>query len=317
MVDNELPRVAVMMSTYNGHRYLKEQLNSILAQSGVVVKCYIRDDGSTDDTLTVVRAYCQNHPEQIILFEGENIGCKASFRLLAGLVYEIDGEKPHDYYSFCDQDDVWLQDKLTSAARALSNHDQALPLLYFSNLTLVDADLKVIKNAYKNEEASISKANAIIEEFGTGCTMVFNRRALSLFLSFKPDISIFHDRWLYLLCVYAGQVVYDKHSYIYYRQHGSNVVGISISCNNALWRHALSLCGPAERGKYAVAKEFLKQYEAILDKNDIRNIRLYTEYRNSLWDKFKFLTFGYICGIRMRKFKQDLWLRVLIILGRA
>lgn len=132
-----MKEIAVCMSTYNGEKYIREQLDSIFSQEGITVKLIVRDDGSTDSTISII----ENSPPQLYeiqIIKGKNIGCENSYNQLC--MYALQNINA-DYYAFCDQDDFWLPTKLHEAVKVLDNYDNDMPNLYFSNLTLVDERL--------------------------------------------------------------------------------------------------------------------------------------------------------------------------------
>lgn len=120
-------KVAVLLSTYNGSKYIKEQIDSILSQEGVNIDIYIRDDGSTDETVNIIYEYKSNN---IFLTEGKNIGVGNSFMELLYSVPEI-----YDYYAFADQDDIWSEKKIRIAIEVLQKNKKHL---YASNQELID-----------------------------------------------------------------------------------------------------------------------------------------------------------------------------------
>lgn len=221
-ISSESGHVAILMSTFNGMKYIKEQIESLLSQScSVGIHIHIRDDGSTDSTLSYLRGLSQER-EGIFIYEGENIGVVGSFMWL---VKNIAG---YNYYAFCDQDDVWQPLKLTAAINKLSEITGYMPQLYCSAYEYVDQNLITIGRFISNTDLSIN--NLLIENCAPGCTMVFNAALRNLYLQLNiGDISksiVMHDWFFLLLARCSGDVLYDKNSYLLYRQHANNVVGI-------------------------------------------------------------------------------------------
>ena len=148
-----LPQVCVLMSTYNGENYIVEQINSILKQINVTVELIIRDDGSSDNTSSIIRKF-ENDYSNILFIQGENVGVGRSFMELLKYAPES------DYYSFADQDDVWLEDKLCRAVNMIKELEnegvdncrhQILPVLYSSNQILVDENLNKYGIRFESE----------------------------------------------------------------------------------------------------------------------------------------------------------------------
>lgn len=214
--------VTVLMSTYNGHKYLLEQLDSLLQQKDVIITIVVRDDGSSDNTLELLFNFKNEHHHiNMVIFQGENRGVTKSFEILCKEALKL---PPTDYYAFCDQDDVWDSDKLITAINKLDLYAQNEPNLYFSNLRMVNEDLTFMRNLFEPGEVKIGSPMALIQVFTYGCTCVFNRKGLEDFCAI-PSNEMFHDHWIFELCTYLGNVYYDETPHISYRQHGTNESG--------------------------------------------------------------------------------------------
>ena len=218
-----MEKAIVIMSTYNGERYIREQIDTILNQKDVNVSLIVRDDGSSDNTPAILREYSSRFNNITPIFQ-QNTGCKKSFFLAAKAASALDG----GYFAFSDQDDFWMPDKLSTAIdrikqAELSNH--SIPLLYFCAPEIVDKNLNPIGKTWNNSHY-LSFEEALMAQPCAGCTMVFNRKALELFLLGNPDKMSMHDSWMYktvLAC--SGKVMEDPVPHIKYRQHGHNVIG--------------------------------------------------------------------------------------------
>lgn len=220
------------MSTYNGKDYLREQIDSILAQNckeqmGVDLKLFIRDDGSKDGTQKILDEYAEKYPDKISWYQGENIGVIKSFFELI----EKSDEKA-EYYAFSDQDDYWHKEKLSAGIeqiKSMTNDDVKEPLLYCCSQLLVDENLKEIDNTMTRKEKRASFENAVVENIVTGCTIVMNKTLRDMAKAYPPKFTVMHDWWFYLLASCYGKIYYDKNQYISYRQHGTNTVGYNTS----------------------------------------------------------------------------------------
>jgi glycosyltransferase involved in cell wall biosynthesis len=210
------------MSTYNGDKFLLEQLQSLNDQSYDDIHLLVRDDGSTDGTCSILSEPSANMGLVMSVIYGHNIGVISSFFEL--LSHADDDAK---YYSFCDQDDVWKPDKLTRAITQLDRIPSHIPVMYCSSTELVDESLHHLGYWPSKPRKGSSFSNAIIENIAVGCTIVINRAAKELILRKIPDPNriIMHDWWIYLCISAFGQVVYDSEPNILYRQHGSNIIG--------------------------------------------------------------------------------------------
>ena len=220
------------MSTYNGKDYLREQIDSILAQNckekmGVDLKLFIRDDGSKDGTQKILDEYAEKYPDKISWYQGENIGVIKSF---FELIEKSDVKA--EYYAFSDQDDYWHKEKLSAGIeqiKSMTNDDVKEPLLYCCSQLLVDENLKEIDNTMTRKEKRASFENAVVENIVTGCTIVMNKTLRDMAKAYPPKFTVMHDWWFYLLASCYGKVYYDKNQYISYRQHGTNTVGYNTS----------------------------------------------------------------------------------------
>ncbi|MCC5926297.1 MAG: glycosyltransferase family 2 protein [Bacteroidetes bacterium] len=208
------PRIAVLLSSYNGSAYIEEQLLSILNQTGVLVSVFVRDDGSTDKTLQILNKF--EDAGSIYLFAEDNIGVTNSFfRLL-----ELAGSD-YEFYAFADQDDVWKADKLLRACTRLGEEAKSTPGMFYSRLEFVDQKLRHL--GYSTIPTTRGFSNALVQNQATGCTVVLNRFARDLVCERIPPWCLMHDWWCYLVISAFGKVFYDEHPAILYRKHGNNV----------------------------------------------------------------------------------------------
>ncbi len=214
----EQPRVDILLSSYNGEKYLRTQLDSILNQTWKNLVIRIRDDGSTDGTKEILKEYEEKYPN-VYVYYGENLGLVKSF---LSLMKESDAS----YTGFSDQDDYWLPEKVERAVERLAGVKG--PALYSGNQTLVDDDLQVLPGETVPEPKP-GFGNAVVESMCTGCTVLMNRELVDLVAKDLPEHAIWHDWWCYLVCTYLGTYVFDKRAFIYYRQHGDNQLGSSRS----------------------------------------------------------------------------------------
>ncbi len=213
-----MKKVQILLSTYNGSQYVEEQINSILNQDYPEISLLIRDDGSKDDTLQIIKRLAAEDC-RISYYQGDNLGVYKSFFDLM-----IKADLSADYYALSDQDDLWKSDKIRKAVEMLGDNKE-IPILYCSNTSLVDEDLKPLENKIKRPRIRPSFGNALVENISAGCTCVFNKKLLEIVVEHLPDFTIMHDWWLYLTASAFGKTIYDENAYILYRQHSNNVVG--------------------------------------------------------------------------------------------
>ena len=207
--------ITVLMSTYNGEKYLHEQIDSILRQQGVKVNLLVRDDGSTDNTLAILGKYQEEG--LLTFYTGENLGPQRSF------LHLLQQAPQSDYYAFADQDDVWLEDKLSTGITQLEN-DKEKPALYFSQTQLTDEELNPIPSVIIHPKVTFGEM--LVYKFIGGCTMILNhalREVIGTYVSGKMPM---HELWVYSIALEAdSHVVFDPTPHILYRQHGNNTIG--------------------------------------------------------------------------------------------
>lgn len=232
-------RVAVLLCTYNGQSYLAEQLDSFEKQEFTRWDMWASDDGSTDGTLAILEAYRnQWGADRLSIRSGPRNGFVANFLSLS-CAQSIE----RDYYAYSDQDDVWMPDKLARAVAWLESVPRETPALYFSREYLADKEGHVtgVSKLFKRPP---SFANALVQCICRGHTIVYNHAASLLLREAGPQIPVAsHDWWVYLLVTGAGgEVLYDTHPTVCYRQHELNVLGSNGSLA-ARWRRFRMLFG--------------------------------------------------------------------------
>ena len=298
-----------MLSTYNGERYLHHQLVSVLEQVEVDVTILIRDDGSSDRTISEILKM-QDINSQIHLLKGGNYGCVYSF---TALINEAnDKYQNYDYYAFCDQDDVWLPNKLHAAIEKLKEMDGKEPCLYLGSYQMVDSNLNEIPTVHK--KPSLDMVSAFVSNPATGCTMVFNKKLLEAVVSKRPDYMIMHDYWMYLVCLaLGGEIYYDPTPYMLYRQHDHNVIGGKNDSFMKRWSTRFrKLFRKGDRFKSRMATQLLTCYNERLTSKDKEFLTQVSTC--SLWSsKIKLLTNR---RFKSKSFDKNLQLFGLILSGK-
>lgn len=213
-------KLAILMCTYNGAKYLQEQLDSFANQSFKNWHLFVYDDGSNDNTKNLVQTFGQKHPTTFVT-NNPNLGFAKNF--LNGITIT---PNDFDFYALSDQDDVWLESKLEKAVSYLKNVETSIPALYCTRSTLVDATCNQIGYSPLFAKKP-SFANALVQSIAGGNTMVFNKAARNLITKVGLDINVVsHDWFIYQLIIGAGGFVhYDSSSEILYRQHDNNLIG--------------------------------------------------------------------------------------------
>lgn len=293
--------VTVLLSTYNGGKFLCEQLESLFAQTGVRVNILVRDDGSKDNTLDILRKY-ESQP-RFSWYSGQNKGWAMSFMDL------VSKAPDSDYYAFCDQDDVWKPCKLSRAIERI-NETGKENVLYFSNLTSWRHGME---EGNVKGEFSFNRFTSLVMCQAYGCTMVFDRVLMMIIKNHMPGYVAAHDYWVYLTASFLSTVIYEKESYILYRQHSSNQIGAQSNAFAVLKRRLNTLFRPYSCFRHDFqAQAFLESYDDLLCDEDKSAIALVADYRNSLKNKLALLKDKRICtGIR----KKDLIFDAKILLS--
>ena len=228
------PFVAILLSTYEGERFLVPQLHSLLSQTHRDWVLYWRDDGSTDGTRKVMRDFLTRiGPERaVVLEENIRVGATESYMRLLRRAY-ADG---NPVLAFADQDDVWLPEKLSRGVAALAAVPDEVPALYFARQVLVDASLRHIALSYRVRRPP-GFPTCLTQNLATGCTVLMNREAMALMAERPAPTGSLHDWWSYIVVsAQGGRLIADNEPTVLYRQHESNTVGAPRS----LWRRAIA-----------------------------------------------------------------------------
>lgn len=300
-------KIVVLLSTYNGDRYLEKQLESILCQkTSHQVDVMIRDDGSNDGTIEILKSYETRYSSRIQVFYEENIGYIKSF---FELIRKAEG---YDYYALSDQDDVWLEDKIETAVAKCEACAYDGPLLYGSCSFLVNDQLEIIGETQKNLRG-ITWDNLLIQNFFPGHTQVFND---SLCRILKQDVDYskiyVHDFWITYMAFLYGKAIFDNQSHTLYRQHGTNTVGFGK--NRAEW-----IVERIRRIKNSDTKKiatqiyyFYEKYEEVMDEELKSKVGAFIHSQTSLWRRI-----SYLCHTKLYRQKafETFLFKALYLLG--
>lgn len=245
--------VAVLMATYNSERYMQIQIDSILAQKDVEVRLLVRDDGSTDGTIAILKDY--EAQGKLKYYTGENLKSARCFMQLL-----LDAPEA-DYYAFSDHDDYWQEDKLITAVNSLEKSGNK-PALYLSQPQATDAELHPVPSKQFNPKGGFGES--MIYWFAMGCTMLINNPLRDIINSYKPDYLYMHDVWIYSIAYAVGaDVVWDSVPHTLNRQHGGNVVGLGAGALTMLKLRINRFLDGGEV-RYRQAKELKKGYSAYI-----------------------------------------------------
>lgn len=292
-------RVAVLMSTYNGEQYIKEQIESIIHQQEVEISLFIRDDGSSDHTIDIINEY---NDANIIVNIEENIGVKGSF---AKLLLNVDNK--FDYYAFADQDDIWDLDKIISAINKISElstkYTSEVPILYFCNQRCIDRFANDLYIRFPNTNMQPDIMDTIFYNRYSGCTMVFNGFLLKYlkqtYSAAKGKYPLLHDIWTMSIAQLLGKVIYDEIPHMSFRRHGNNLTEeqdykemvIRKRINILLRKYNTFRRKFSERGEITwFLNLLLHELDEYICKEDKKRIVYFLEYKKSIfkWTNFIF-----------------------------
>ncbi len=278
------PKVCVFMATYNGEKYLPEQIDSILTQEGVDLTLVIRDDGSTDSTVAICEQYARNHANIDFTVNVRNKGCALNFM---DMIYAVNVDE-YDFFAFSDQDDYWLPEKLVKAIIQLKKITEESPALYYSEVLNTDSNLENGHTEYGPfAESAYSLKMLLLVNWATGCTMVWNRKMCHL-LKKAPlqEVPRMHDSWVHLVALTCGKVYADfDHSYIKRRITGANQVGernFGEFDSTRLCQHAKRFFTVSKHDHTRLANNLLKFYSTDMYPDSFNTVQQFVNGANSL-----------------------------------
>lgn len=259
-------KIAILLATYNGAKYIREQLESLFQQSCSDFHLYVRDDGSTDDTMKIIGQFHEMYPDRVTILKDsqKHRGAAKSFMYL---LENVDSE----YYMFCDQDDIWLPEKIEKTFAQMKDIEaesvrkgtaaKKMPILVATDLGIVDEQLNLISPSFnKDLKIDVFRKHPeliCVRHVVTGCTMMFNHAAKQASLPMSPRATM-HDEWV-ALCVHfkGGVISIIDDSPILYRQHTSNTLGAE-QASKGFFARAVARAG--QKQFFQVAKLLHKDF---------------------------------------------------------
>ncbi|WP_445893668.1 glycosyltransferase [Desulfosoma sp.] len=306
--DAKNPEVAVLLATYNGERYIAEQIQSIVGQFYDRLILYVRDDGSSDRTIPLLLQVLEKsgRPMNLRLESGEHVGIPQSYFQLMEKV-----DLSHDYYAFADQDDVWAPTKMQHAVEMLARLDETIPLLYFCRQRFVTSDLRPLGFSPLVTRPGLS--NALVQNPAKGCTQVFNRSAMAILRKHLPKGIPYHDWWVYLTVAAFGQVIYDARIQMDYRLHDASTVGETLGGLKRNVKRAIRVLIDGDFQARRQAEIFLNIHGGALSKASKETIERFVKARGSMARRVRYALSMEVR--RLRRWETDM-LRLLVVLGR-
>lgn len=299
-------KVQILLATYNGERYLREQLDSFLTldnfQNCAVL---IRDDGSTDATKAILKEYEKKHGFEIEL--GEHIGTNASYQWLLK-----NSDKMCCFFAFSDQDDVWLPEKISRAIQELERFSQEKLLLFASRSQITDGTLRPI-GCSCNPTRGISFYNAMVQNVLPGHTQVFNARLRDDLCNHGILKAHVVDWWVYLVASAQGHIIFSQDCNVLHRQHGGNTVGYQIGTLAGLRKKIEYI----QHGKGNAISQQLQAFLQIYDKELPEEYRQeLIEYLTGLGSFSRRKRYLYHSQVYRQKKSEDWKFRMLYLMGK-
>ena len=292
--------VEILMATYNGEKYIKEQIDSIVNQTYANWKLLIRDDGSNDKTLDIIREY-EKRDVRIKLLEDSkgNLGFVKNFE-------ELIKNSKNEFIMFSDQDDYWLENKIENyinELNKLSKNELETPLLLHSNSFVCNENLEIIKEKFINSKVALQyKENSYFFAYTVqGSTALINRKLIDIGIPFLKNVTV-HDRYFHLLAEFFGKRIFIDESLMKYRQHLNNNIGAKSSIIQKILKKRYF-----EEEERNLILEIKNKYEAKIEREKIELIDRYLE----VTDRTKNRIIRFLLGLN---FKINLKKRIFILL---
>lgn len=217
-------QVHIVMATYNGEKYVREQMDSLLSQTHKQLTIEVCDDGSTDGTVAIIREYMAKDTRVKLHVNTQNCGYVKNF--LTGIK-----RCQAPYVMLCDQDDIWREDKVAQTLRVMKEAEKEMsgkPVLVFTDAECFDSDTKRTLGFFHEtshlDVKKVDTAHLFMENKCIGCTMMMNRAVLPYLEELPEEIRV-HDWWLALICSHFGTIRYVPQATLRYRQHEGNQIG--------------------------------------------------------------------------------------------
>lgn len=280
--------VDILMATYNGALYVKEQIASIQNQRHQNWRLLVSDDSSTDNTWEILTEFANSDPRIVLLPRKERLGSISNFSRLM--------EHASAYYvMFSDQDDFWFPEKISKTLTKMREMEfqegSSVPFLVHTDLVVVNHALKEMHPSlwkYSNLDSSryVTLNRLLAQNVITGCTMMINRPLLEISYPI-PREAVMHDRWIGLVAAAFGRIGIIPEATMAYRQHGKNQLGAKAYGFKRLWQNGLSALRIKKNEQMAQqANRFLNNYCKLLTESNKEILRGYCEFcQGSFWKK--------------------------------
>lgn len=291
--------VTIVMTTYNGEKYVGEQIDSILSSTYKDIMLQVYDDVSTDSTMDILKKYADTYPDIIHVYQNKtNLGVTRNF-------LNAISRTTSDYIMLCDQDDVWMPNKIPDTLSRVRHMEaqigQNIPIAVFTDAVITDGDMKILQDSFfrsgKLNPCKTDLPHLLMENKLIGCTVMINSPLRKIIQSYSlPRQARFHDWWIALIAVSFGRIGFIAEPTMYYRQHGKNVVG-----NQSFLSYFKNRILSLKKQKEALlaiekqADEFRSIYKDILSEDNSEIINRFADLHkmNFYMRRYYILRYGY------------------------
>lgn len=306
-------QVTILLATYNGSKYIRQMIDSVLAQDYKDFHLVLSDDQSKDDTAQILEEYARKFPETVTHHcSGRRFGNAQDH-----FMYLLQQFHDSPYMMFCDQDDYWHPDKVSRTLEKMRQIEKSgIPAMVHTDLRVVDGELAQMDASFmhfsKLRGDRLSLRQLLVQNVVTGCTMMINRALAEVACERMPQGEILmHDWWLALIAAAMGTTGYLDEATIDYRQHGSNVVGAKNTRSLSYVMQKIKNDGVREamRQTYLQAQAFERCFGHCMDEQSRSTVHGYAAMlkKNAFMRRVSYLKHGYLkCGIQ-RVAAQMIW----------
>lgn len=304
-----MKKAVVVLATYNGEKYLKELLDSLYNQTYPLIDIYTRDDGSVDKTTEIIADYAKKKVKGrrmiVVPNGGKSLRCPDCF---IKLLEQIDDG---DYFFFCDQDDVWLKDKISDAISKMEQVDNNIPVLHFGSYDNCTSNLEFISHSPKLPK-EVKLRNVIYDYWPLGFNIGFNKVLKTLVYNNKPQKIYYHDTWFAQVACGMGKFIYSNKTSVLYRRQ-ENAVTYSNHSKFTLFIWRIKRFFGKNKSNLNQLKEILKEYKSLygdkLSKEDKKMLDIFTN--DTFINYFRRIFYPH----RLRlKLSEEMALRILFLL---
>lgn len=277
-------KVTILLATYNGEKYIREQLDSIFNQTFKNIDVVVRDDGSSDGTISILEEYKKSN--RLSYIKGSNLGAFPNFIELIHIAPDS------DYYAYSDQDDIWDKNKIEIAISEMERRtDKNKPAMLIHPNYAINNKKEIIEGPHTSGyENANNFPLGIVRNICQGSACVLNKPLMEQVKKIPRGENVEHDWWTYLVClVLDGQIIAEKRPLIFYRQHGDNVLGAHVGTFYRLKRRFKMIFEKSNHSRQHLCKLLLELYGKEISKENKKILEEVVDYRKNIFTWIKFL----------------------------